>query len=136
MHVDDSVVAEAKQAGKERPGGVPEALRQLLTTVRVHLKLDGFLEALKAILLSTEEKTSVDVVVMFTRQDGSVECVNVRGGAIRPCVPECVLRHMRPLLLMVSEGHKHATTLRLAPWRAQRAQPRGATAGRAAPAGQ
>ena len=30
MHVDDSVVAEAKQAGKERQGGVPEALRQLL----------------------------------------------------------------------------------------------------------
>ena len=30
MHVDDSVVAEAKQAGKDRQGGVPEALRQLL----------------------------------------------------------------------------------------------------------
>ena len=28
MHVDDSVVAGAKQAGKERQGGVPEALRE------------------------------------------------------------------------------------------------------------
>ena len=96
-----------------------KALRQLLASVRSHLKTNGFLDALRAMLFSTEETTVVDAIIMFTRQDSSVECVDIKDRTLQPCTPECVLRRKRPLLVMVSEGKKNGATLRVAPWRSQ-----------------